>query len=204
MDSSSCMVASACLLFLVACGRFAQDRPESAGEPDSRAEDIAAIRRLAEDWQKAWELGDADALAALYADDPVLMPQNQPEVLGREAIHALYKSVLDEYAVEGEGRILEIEVAGDWAFYRSRYTLTATPHAGGEALKDNGKCIFILRRQPDDSWKIARLIVNSDLPPPDSEWLDTDALETVTGLRCVWAVCSAPAPGPIQSGVSPM
>lgn len=26
-------------------------------------------------------------------------------------------------------------------------------------------CLFIVRRQPDGSWKIARLIANSDLPP---------------------------------------
>jgi len=169
MDSSSYMLALACFMFLGACARFARDRPESAAEPDGHAEDIAAIRRLAADWQKAWNAGNADALAELYADDSILMPQEQPELIGREEIRSLYRAVLADYVVEGDGEIQEIEVTDDWAFYRSTYTLTATPRSGGNVLNDTGKSIFILRRQRDDSWKIARLIVNSDLPPPGSE-----------------------------------
>jgi uncharacterized protein (TIGR02246 family) len=165
MDTLRYVMVLACLLLLGACGRLAQDEPEAAAQSDHRAADVAAIRRLAEEWERAWEAGDADAIVDLYADDPILMPQHCPAVVGRDAIDALYRSVLDEYAVEGDGEVLEIEVAGDWAFYRSTYTLTAVPHAGGEVLSDTGKCIFILRRQPEGPWKVSRLIVNSDLPP---------------------------------------
>ena len=94
------------------------------------------------------------------------MPQSQPAVFGKEAIHSLYQSVFREYTVTGGGQTLEIEVGGDWAFLRGTYTLTATPKAGGERLEDVGKHLFILKRQPDGSWKIARLIANSDQLPP--------------------------------------
>ena len=43
-----------------------------------QSEDIAAIKQLAEDWHAGWIAGDYESLPSLYADDPVLMPQNQP------------------------------------------------------------------------------------------------------------------------------
>ena len=169
MHSYLCTAGPICLLLLGASCRLAQHPPEPVAGPDKHAEDVAAITRLTEEWRDAWHAGDADALAAMYTDDPVLMPQNQPAVIGRETIRALYQSVFDEYTVEGSGDLQEVEVAGDWAFYRSTYTLTATPKAGGEPLADTGKSLFIVRRQPDGTWKIARLSANSDLPPPGGE-----------------------------------
>ncbi|NIO00774.1 MAG: SgcJ/EcaC family oxidoreductase [Candidatus Latescibacteria bacterium] len=78
-----------------------------------QTEDTDAIRQLAEEWHAGWLAGDAGALLALYTDDPVLMPQNQPAVIGREAIRSPYQSVFDEFAVNGGGELLEVEVAGD-------------------------------------------------------------------------------------------
>jgi hypothetical protein len=40
--------------------------------------------------------------------------------------------------------------------------ITATPKAGGDQIKGEGKSVFIVKRQDDNSWKIARLIDNSD------------------------------------------
>ncbi|UCG33482.1 MAG: SgcJ/EcaC family oxidoreductase [Phycisphaerales bacterium] len=161
------VAGSICLLLPGASCRLAQDRSAPAAASVQNADDVAALMRLREDWRNGWLAGDADALAALYADDPVLMPQSQPEVVGKEAIRSLYQSVFEEYTVQGDGELLEVEVAGDWAFYRSTYRLKATPKAGGEPIEDTGKSLFIVRRQPDGSWKIARLIANSDLPPAD-------------------------------------
>jgi uncharacterized protein (TIGR02246 family) len=169
MDSYLRIAGPICLLLLGASCRLAQHPPEPVAGPDKHAEDVAAITRLTEEWRDAWHAGDADALAAMYTDDPVLMPQNQPAVTGKETIRALYQSVFDEFTVKGSGDLQEVEVAGDWAFYRSTYTLTATPKAGGEPLEDTGKGLFIVKRQPDDTWKIARLIANSDLPPPGGQ-----------------------------------
>lgn len=129
-----------------------------------RAADVPAVKRLTEAWDAAWRAGDAQALAGLFTEDAVLMPQNQPAVMGKEAILALYRSLFEEVAVTGTGEVLEIQVAGDWAIVRSIYGVSATPKAGGDMITDTGKCIIILRRQRDTSWKIARLIANTDLP----------------------------------------
>ena len=140
------------------------ERNEFSGETTTTKEsrDIGAIRKLAADWRIGWLTGDADLLLSLYTDDPVLMPQDQPVVVGKDAIRPLYEAVLKEYDFQSEGTLKEVVVSGDVGYYWSAYTLTATPKAGGEAIKSTGKTVCIVRREPGGAWKIARLINNSD------------------------------------------
>ena len=128
---------------------------------NSRNEDILAIKRLAADWRSGWLAGDVEALLALYADEPVLMPQGQPAVTGKDAIRPLYQAVLNEVTIESESTLMEVEASGDWGYFWSTYKLTATPKAGGETIESEGKSLFIVKRQPDGVWKIARLMDNS-------------------------------------------
>jgi ketosteroid isomerase-like protein len=73
-------------------------------------------------------------------------------------------------------------VTGDWGFDRGTYTITPTPKVAGEAAEgasieqseigreldyaQTGKYLWILKRQPDGSWKIARGMWSSNHPPP--------------------------------------
>ena len=127
-----------------------------------KSEDLAAIKKLAEDWSSGWDRGDTEALLSLYTSDPVLMPQGQPVVTGKDAIRSLYQSFFKDFTIKGEGKVVEVEVSGDLGYFWSSYTLTATPKTGGERIKAEGKSVFVVRRQKDNSWKIARLIDNSD------------------------------------------
>ena len=72
-----------------------------------QSEDIFAIKRLAADWRSGWLAGDADLLLSLYGDDPVVTPQDRPVVIGRDAIRAIYQSVLKEFDFKSESRLME-------------------------------------------------------------------------------------------------
>ena len=124
--------------------------------------DVAAITKLAQDWRAGWNRSDTEALLSLFTNDPILLPHGQPAVIGKSAIRSLYNSFFKAFAVKGIGKVVEAVVSGDWGYFWSRYTLTATPIAGGEPIKGEGKSIFIVRRQIDGSWKISRIIDNSD------------------------------------------
>ena len=132
-------------------------------------DDMQAIERLAGAWRAGWDTGDVDALLALYAEDALLMPQNQPILAGKEAIRAAYQPVLEQYEIRGDGDVKEMVVSGDWGFFRVAYRLSATPKAGGETIHDTGKSLFIVRRVAGGEWKIARLMDSSDLGPPAGE-----------------------------------
>lgn len=125
-------------------------------------QDIEAIRQLAADWRSGWLAGDADLLLSLYTDEPVLMPQDQPVVVGKDAIRPLYEAVLKEFDFKSEASVKEVVVSGDVGYFWSAYTLTATPKAGGEPINVTGKSIYIVKRGSGGAWKIARLMDNSD------------------------------------------
>lgn len=124
--------------------------------------DSNAIRELAQTWRSGWLAGDADLLLSLFDEQPVLMPQDQPAVVGREAIRSLYEPVLREFEFQSESTLKEVVVSGDWGFFRSAYSLRATPKIGGAPTRVTGKSLFIVRRDSEGSWKIARLMDNSD------------------------------------------
>ena len=103
------------------------------------------------------------------------MSSEEP-IIGKEAIRELYQYVFENYAFASDENYtrrtdveqMEVEVDGDLGYIWSKYTNTETPKAGGETIEDHGHSVIIVRRQHDGSWKIARLIANSDQPPHDS------------------------------------
>jgi ketosteroid isomerase-like protein len=61
----------------------------------------------------------------------------------------------------------EVQPAGaDWVFERDSYTITLTPKAGGDPIRDVGKYITLYQRQADGGWLMARDIWNSNNPLP--------------------------------------
>lgn len=127
-----------------------------------QTEDIDAIKQLADDWKVGWLTGDSEFLLSLYADEPILMPQDQPIVVGKDAIRPLYQAVLNAFSFKSDATIEEIEVSGDLGYFRSSYTLSASPKAEGGTIEVTGKTIYIVKRHQDGAWKITRLIDNSD------------------------------------------
>ena len=125
--------------------------------------DKAAIRTLHDQTAAASNAGD---LAALFTDDAVFMPPNEPAVIGKEAIRTWAQGLFDQFTFEETVTTEEVQVAGDWGFTRVTYTAKVTPKAGGEPQEETGKCIYIVHRQPDGSWKYTRCIWNSDQPAP--------------------------------------
>ena len=90
------------------------------------------------------------------------MPQDQPVVIGKDAIRPLYEAVLKEMDFQSAWTIEETVVSGDLGYFRSSYTLTATPKAGGDPIVVKGKSLYIVRREPGGARKIARLMDNTD------------------------------------------
>lgn len=127
----------------------------------TQEQDIRAIEQLAADWRAGWHAGNVDALLALYADEPVLMPQGQPAVNGKPAIRRLYAEVFAHATIESESMLMEVETSGDWGYFWSVYKLRAIPKTGGPATQAEGKSLFVVKRARSGAWKISRLIDNS-------------------------------------------
>ncbi len=118
-----------------------------------------AIVAVNEKFMAAFKMGDAAGIANLYTENGQLLPPNAGFLTGREAVQAVWQSILDMGAKEIKLDIVELEGYGDTAIETSTYTLY---DESGQQL-DKGKYIVIWK-QLNGQWQLYRDIFNSSMP----------------------------------------
>ncbi len=124
--------------------------------------DEAAIRELISQTVATNNAADTLGWVGLFEDSAVYMAPGMPEVTGRGNLVDVAAAGFGPYAAAVEITPLEIEILGDWAFARSHVSGSVTPRAGGDPIAVDVKQLVLYHRQPDGTWKIARLIMNSN------------------------------------------
>jgi uncharacterized protein (TIGR02246 family) len=151
-------VSSAC--------RPGKDRDRNAAKASASlgpAEE-AGIRSVDSAFMAAANAGDAEGVAAAYAEDGALLAPNLPPQRGRDAIKAFWGGFLDAYTVRFEVASDTIEGRGDLAYNRGHYRFTAVPKARGvPGVADEGKFVVILKKQSDGAWKYVVDMYSSNL-----------------------------------------
>lgn len=138
-------VVAVCLLALAAPVAHADPRVE-----------IEAIRGLGAKWVEAIAAKDLGWITDLYAEDARFMPPGAPTAEGRDAIAAVWKTML---AAPGPTLTFEpnqIHLAGslDHAYELGTWKT-------GDA--DHGKYVLVWKKRGPD-WKVVADIFNSDRP----------------------------------------
>src|SRR5262249_37768835 len=113
-------------------------------------EDKAAILNLQQQWEIGFGNHDAAALASLYTDDCVRMPNGGVTSIGRQALEAAYRKDFAElWKTKSTISIKtdEVVVSGDYAFARG--TDTTSQEKNGTTSSETGKWMATYRRQPD-------------------------------------------------------
>jgi uncharacterized protein (TIGR02246 family) len=140
-----------------------------AQEPSSLSEaDVAAIEAFYETFLEAERANDWEGVAALMAEDAVIMPMGHPALDGPAGYSEYVAPLVEDYGVEitdFAGTILEIDGRGDLAYLRGTWSHTMTMDGVPEPTNEAGKQLIILRRQSDGSWLASEWIWNSDGPP---------------------------------------
>lgn len=129
------------------------------------AADEAAIRASTVQWAENYNAGNGDAMAALYAEDAVLLPPNAPAVSGRAAIgeflaaeSANSRAAGVKFNLPGDG---PVQISGDLAYESGSFNVT---DASGATVA-TGKYIGVFNRK-DGKWLLVRDTWNTDAPPP--------------------------------------
>ena len=125
--------------------------------------DTAAVKKWFDESTAALNANDG-SIVDLGTEDAVVMYADAPAVTGRDALRARQQAIYDQATFEETRSVDEVVISGDWAFVRWAGTGTMTPKDGSEPSVFDRKGIAILQRQPDNSWKMARVIWNSNLP----------------------------------------
>jgi uncharacterized protein (TIGR02246 family) len=80
----------------------------------------------------------------------------QPAMRGREAFEKGLRGVLATHAIESSSEIEEIAVAGDFAYCRTRLSVTITSKHGNTPMQRTGHTLSILRKNAQGRWQLAR------------------------------------------------
>jgi uncharacterized protein (TIGR02246 family) len=163
---------SPALVLVAACTPVPAERAPTtaAGAEPLAAADIAAIRATDSAFATAMGAGNAAGAAAIYLPDAHVLPPDAPPVEGREAIQQFIAGLLGTYHVTITASADEIEGRGDMAYARGHYSMEGTPKApGAPPLREEGKFLEVLRRQPDGSWRYAADMWSPNSPPSPSK-----------------------------------
>ena len=125
----------------------------------------SAIEANNEQFMRAFERGDAAAIAALYTADARLLPPQQPMLAGAEAIKQFWQGMLRLQIKQPRLETVEVaEQRDDVACEIGRYSFTV-PLPTGQTITDTGKYVVVWKRE-GGTWKLHIDIWNSDAPPP--------------------------------------
>lgn len=105
--------------------------------------------------------GTADDLAKLWDKDAVRLLPDSPAEVGKSAIYATDKR--EERSGSGRNvcyrsEIKDLQIDGDWAFEWGYFSY----NEAGMPKPMRGKVLRVIKRQPDGSWKFARVMAVVD------------------------------------------
>jgi uncharacterized protein (TIGR02246 family) len=153
------------LATLTAC-----QQPETAEQMHARLRMESDSARVALEarvaaYAVAFNAGNADAVAAFYAPDAVLMPPEMPAVTGRDAIRTAMATMATEMAGSNLSlRLTNVTANGPIAVDRGEWSMTM-PGPDGSAIEIRGKYLAEWHLIGDE-WLMVSDIWNGDAPTP--------------------------------------
>lgn len=155
--------ASTLLIALLALGCRPVSRQPVAATPEEQVRAVLA-QLLAAD-----NAGDAEAAAAVYSEDAVLVPAEGPRIVGRDAILQRYRTGVEAFALEIAAEVHALRVIGERAMLRGVTRGRIVWRDGTEpAPFDDG--FVMLLASAGGNWQIRRLLWRPlELPAPAPE-----------------------------------
>lgn len=145
--------AAACVVFVVGCGG---PTPET---------EKAAIDAINKKWMEAIVAKDANAIAAIYAEDGQMLPPNTTKAVGRDAIKKGWEGFLGLPGMQLTFETDKFEVARSADLAVEIQTYKFVTGEGSEQITDTGKGVVTWVKR-DGKWQVLTDMFSSDLPPP--------------------------------------
>jgi uncharacterized protein (TIGR02246 family) len=120
------------------------------------SDDEREIREVISRWMAAVRDGDVDTVLSLMTGDALFLQPGQP-VMDRAgfARAARAQATAGSPRVDSHSSIVELRIAGDWAFMISELTAVMTPAACGAPTRRAGHTLTVFERR-DGGWRLAR------------------------------------------------
>jgi uncharacterized protein (TIGR02246 family) len=129
--------------------------------PDNDS-DLSRIAAVLEACNAALKANDANHLATLVTDDVVSVHGNGRCVCGKEALKADFLKRVGRFDFDRKFSSAEIIVRDKWAMEICEVESAMTGVRGGIQFQAHSRVVIVFARQPDSSWKVARVVELAD------------------------------------------
>jgi ketosteroid isomerase-like protein len=120
--------------------------------------DMRVLTTATSVWMEAFNTRDAVTIAGLWSEDGALLPPNGRAIIGRQAIYAYWKGLLEGSTNQLELVNVETVVEGDLGYKAGRFELL--DQKTGKTV-DHGKYMQIWKRTSKGYWELHRDMWNS-------------------------------------------
>ena len=122
------------------------------------------LRKVIVQYQTYVNAGDAHGYVSLLSDDVVWMPPNGPDRIGKPDVLKAQSVAFSKFKFNVEVTPTEVRKLNDkWGLVVCSIRGTLTPLGEKETIRILFRTIFLMVRQPDGIWRIARQIWNNKL-----------------------------------------
>ena len=109
---------------------------------------------------------DVASMREVLTDDHVGMAPGRPQMNGKDEAEAFWREGFQVAKSAFTSHDEDVTVIGDWAIDRFKFVMSIEPLDGGPQVRDEGKCVWVWRKDRDGTWRLSSAIWNSDLPEP--------------------------------------
>jgi uncharacterized protein (TIGR02246 family) len=140
------------------------------GQTDTRAVE-QQILALEDQWNQAFAQRDAQAIAAVFADDAALALPGRQLARSADSIQKAAQSFAQDTNLNIALRPNRVQVAasGDIAYTRGQYMMTATNEATGQPQSTQGYYLAVWQKQAEGDWKMVEDFLTPGPPLPVAE-----------------------------------
>jgi len=149
-------------MFLVAVTALAVGCSGAKPGEEFTMKDQSSIRERTDAFVKAFNAKEVNDVLGIYAENSVFMPPNEPVIRGKEALKTFYDDLLKSGATGLKLNVGEVSGHGPLAYQSGTYEMEIKG-ATGQATRDRGKYLFVLRKM-GETWRYEYSMWNSDLP----------------------------------------
>lgn len=124
--------------------------------------DRSAINQLHKQDIEATLSSDIGQLVALWSDDGVLINPGGPPIAGKAAIQNFLTQSFAKNptskVLKYEPEITDLQISGEVAYEWGYFSATREDSPTGERSSLRARFLRVMKRQPDGSWKFARVM----------------------------------------------
>jgi uncharacterized protein (TIGR02246 family) len=110
-----------------------------------------SIRRGNDAWNKSFNRGDADGVAALYSDNAFVLPPGHEPIRGSAAIRDFWQGLIKAGFKDHDIELIEVEAEAGLAFVVGKWSAKGPGASGNE--QSFGGAIVTVHKREDDQWK---------------------------------------------------